>query len=236
MSPRPVDTGVRRGPFPSLPSTTAVFSYAISPFLIGRMFLRETSWKYSTLPDRQHLKNTSFYTTLGHMLVSAQHRVTILSRNVIPSLSQGSTKQIGRVPVKTVYLAHKFPITLSTWMFVEVSEVCSGEQTFAQLRTGFSLPVCCRAPSAAMQLASAFSRSPLSAFFHFCPFPPYSPYPSPSPATLPPYPPYPSPSPVPLPCIPLVTRSSFRCPPCFRKQPPPPTSLATAGHSHCSLT
>ena len=28
-----------------LPSTTAVFSYAISPFLIGRMFL--PSWKYS---------------------------------------------------------------------------------------------------------------------------------------------------------------------------------------------
>ena len=28
-------------------STTAVFSYAISPFLTGRMFVREPSWKYS---------------------------------------------------------------------------------------------------------------------------------------------------------------------------------------------
>ena len=35
-------------------------------------------------------------TTPGHILVSVQNRVTILSRNVTPSPSLGNTKQIGR--------------------------------------------------------------------------------------------------------------------------------------------
>ena len=45
----------------------------------------------------------------------------------------------------------------------------------------------------------------------------------PAPPPPPPrYPSYSSPSPAPLPCIPPVTRSSSRCPPCFRTPPPPP--------------
>ena len=61
--------------------------------------------------------------------------------------------------------------------------------------------------SAALQVASAFSWSPLSAFIHSC---------------LPPYPSYSSPSPAPLPCIPLITQSSSRCPPCFCTHLPSP--------------
>ena len=49
-------------------------------------------------------KYAGFYTTLGlgHMFVSVQHTVTILTRNVISSPSQGSIKQICWVPVKIV--------------------------------------------------------------------------------------------------------------------------------------
>ena len=48
------------------------------------------------------LKVCRFYTTLGlgHMFVTAQHTVTILTRNV--TSSQRSTKQICWVPVKIV--------------------------------------------------------------------------------------------------------------------------------------
>ena len=56
-----------------------------------------------------------------------------------------------------------------------------------------------------MQLASAFSRSPLSAFIHSCPLPPYPSYSSPSPAPLPPCP---SPSPAPLPPYPSYSSAS----------------------------
>ena len=76
-----------------------------------------------------------------------------------------------------------------------------------------------RALNVAMQLASAFSHTPLSAFIHSCP--------------LPPYPSYSSPSPAPLPCSPLIIQSSSQCRPCFHTHPTP--LLAIAGYSHCSL-
>ena len=87
-----------------------------------------------------------------------------------------------------------------------------------------SLSICCGGRWLLQCSWCLLSCTLLSAFSHSCP--------------LPPYPSYSSPSPAPLPCIPLVTGTSWRCPPCLGAAPPPPTRtppLTTAGHSHCSL-
>ena len=68
-----------------------------------------------------------------------------------------------------------------------------------------SLSICCGGRWLLQCSWCLLSCTLLSAFSHSCPLPPY-----------------PSPSPAPLPCIPLVTGTFWRCPPCLGAAPPPP--------------
>ena len=88
------------------------------------------------------------------------------------------------------------------------------------------LSVCCRARWMLLSHGVRFRPTFIPALSIPFPLPPYpycfSPL-HPSLVALPcPLPSYSSPSPAPLPYIPLVTRSSSRCPPCFRTHPPAP--------------